>query len=220
MSSQVFATVAPSVAANPAPVVVGAVTYTDAAGNPTTIAAGDVKITADGSATSLTGEAKTVYEEARAELMAPDSDYSKDLAAFISANLPDVKAENMAVRDIFDISVGQALTFGGGQKLELTLKGGYKQGDTVVVTVYNKDTKKWDFIDPNDVKVNADGTLTVKFPHLCPVAVLVAETPTTTENTSKETSSQNSLLIPVVGGVAVVAIVAVAFVIIKKKKSA
>lgn len=215
-SAQVFAAVTPSVSQNPAPKIVGAVTFTDADGNVMTINASDVNIVADVDVTKLTAEEKAIYEKAKAEFTNSDSQYNKDLGDFVSKNYPGIAAENVVVREIFDINVGQDLLFDKGQKLELTLSGNYKQGDTVIVTVYNKDTGKWDFIESNDVTVNADGTLTVKFPHLCPVAILVAETPTTVP--AKEGGSGSSMLLPILG-VVVVVLAVVGFVVLNKKKS-
>lgn len=233
-SAQVFASVAPSVSQKAAPDVVGAATFTDANGNAITINAGDIKITADADAANLTPEQKLIYDQARAQFSNSDSQYNKDLADFMTKNYPGIDADKVVVKEIFDINVGQELAFGNGQKLELTLSGKYKPGDNVIVTVYNKDTGKWDFIESNDVTVNADGSITVKFPHLCPVAILVADkntatATTTVENTKKNAAppavtgeaggsgSNTSMLIPALGLGAV--ILAVVFVALKKKKS-
>lgn len=231
---QVFASIAPSVSQKAAPDVVGAATFTDANGNAITINAADIKITSDAAEATLTPEQKVVYDQAKAQFTNPNSQYTKDLGSFVAQNYPGVAPENVVVKEIFDINVGQDLTFGNGQKLELTLSGNYKQGDPVIVTVYNKDTGKWDFIQSSDVKVNADGTLTVKFPHLCPVAILVSDkapaTATTVENTKKNTApptvtgqeggngNGSSMLMPVLG-VGAVVVAAVVFVALKKKKS-
>lgn len=232
---QVFASIAPSVSQKAAPEAVGAATFTDADGKTIAINAADIKITADASAATLSPEVKAVYDKAKAELTNPDSQYNKDLGEFLTKNYPGISAENVVVRSLFDITVGQDLSFDKGQKLEITLSGNYKKGDTVIVTIFNKDTGKWDFIESNDVTINADGTLTVKFPHLSPVAVLVADTEsakatTTVENTKKNAApptstgveggsdSNTSILIPIlsVGAVVLVALL----VALKKKKSA
>lgn len=232
-SAQVFATVAPSVSQKAAPEVVGAATFTDADGNAITINPSDIKITADSAEATLTPEEKVVYDKAKAEFTNPNSQYSKDLGDFVTKNYPGIDADKVVVREIFDIKVGQELSFDKGQKLELTLGGSYKPGDSVIVTVYNKDTGKWDFIESSDVKVNADGTITVKFPHLCPVAILVADKDAATATTTVESTKKNaapptvsgqaggsngsSMLIPALGLGAV--ILAVVFVALKKKKS-
>lgn len=232
-SAQVFATVAPSVSQKAAPEVVGAATFTDADGNAITINPSDIKITADSAEATLTPEEKAVYDQAKAQFTNPDSQYTKDLDSFITKNYPGVDADKVVVREIFDIKVAQELSFDNGQKLELTLGGSYKPGDTVIVTVYNEETGAWDFIASTDVTVNADGTITVKFPHLCPVAILVADTTATTATTTVENTKKNagppavtgeaggnngsSMLIPVLGLGAVVA--AIVFVVLKKKKS-
>jgi hypothetical protein len=232
-SAQVFATVAPSVSAKAAPSIVGAATFTDAAGNPITINASDIKITADADEGTLSPEEKAVYDAAKAQFTNPSSQYNKDLGDFLTKNYPGIAADKVVVREIFDIKVNQDLKFDNGQKLELTMSGSYKPGDTVIVTVFNKDTGKWDFIESKDVTVNADGSLTVKFPHLCPVAILVADAGSAAATTTVETTKKNaapptvtgeegggnktSMLIPVLGLGAV--ILAVVFVALKKKKS-
>lgn len=233
--TQVFATIAPSVSQKAAPEVVGTGTYTDANGNAVTLNGASITIVPDSKNATLSAEAKAVYDQAKAALIDPNSQYNKDLAQFLKDNYAGVPAENVVVRDIFDISVNPPLTFDNGQKLELTLKGSYKQGDTVIVTIFNKETGKWDFIATSDVKVNADGTLTVKFPHLCPVAVLVQDTTATTATTTVDSTKKNaappastgveggngnqtSILIPILLGAGAV-IVVVSTVILKKKKS-
>ncbi len=220
-AGQVFAAVTPSVSQNPAPKVVGAATYTDASGQTTTINASDVKIVADGDVTKLTPEQKVIYEKAKSELVSADSQYTKDLATFLKENFTDLQPENVIVREIFDINLGQDFVFDNGQKLELTLSGTYKAGDTVIVTVFNKETGKWDFIESGDVKVNADGSLTVKFPHLCPVAILVTDQGAETAAvTPTEAGGSNLPMLLLAVGVGVVVLAAVVFVILKKKKTA
>lgn len=233
-SAQVFATVAPSVSAKAAPEIVGAATFTDADGNPITINASDIKITADAQEGTLSPEEKAVYDAAKAQFTNPNSQYTKDLADFLTKNYPGIASDKVVVREIFDIKVNQDLKFDNGQKLELTLSGSYKPGDTVIVTIFNKDTGKWDFIESKDVTVNADGSLTVKFPHLCPVAILVADQGSAAATTTVDSTKKNaapptvtgeaggggnttSMLIPVLGLGAV--ILAVVFVALKKKKS-
>lgn len=213
---QVFAAVTPSVSQNPAPKIVGAVTYTDANGNVITIDTSRIKIVADADVgTMLTPEQRAVYEKAKAELTNPDSQYNKDLEDFLTKNYPGIPADSIVVREIFDISVEPELSFDKSQKLEVTLSGNYKQGDMVIVTIYNKDTGKWEFIESSDVTINADGTLTVKFPHLTPVAILVADKDAITTVPSEEGGISTSTILLVLG--AVVVILAVVVVVIKKK---
>lgn len=232
--SQVFAAIAPSVSQKPAPKTVGAITITDANGNKITINADDIKIVADVDLESLSPEDREVYEKAKAELTAPDSQYSKDLAEYLTKNFPGIDAKNVVVRELFDVSLSDTVVFEEGQKLELTFDSKYKSDDTVMVIVYNKETGKWDFIDLEDVLINPDGTLTVNFPHFSPVAILVADkdpatatatveadkknaTPPMAEGQEATGTTSSSMVIPVLGlGVLVV----VGFLLIKKKRSA
>lgn len=228
---QVFAAVAPSVSQKPAPKVVGGVTITDANGNAITISADDIKIVADGDIDSLSPEEKAVYEKAKAELTAPGSQYSKDLVDFLTKNFPNIAAENVVVRELFDISLSETVGFELGQKLGLTLDTKYQQDDTVMVIVYNKETSKWDFIETSDVVINADGTLSVNFPHFSPVAILVADktgaapAAAASKDASKAASDQvatgieetmTSTLVPIL---VTASLVLAVFVVVKKKRS-
>ena len=236
---QVFASIAPSVEQKPAPTLVGAATFTDASGKEIAINPSDIKIIADGSTATLTPEQKVVYDQAKAALTAPDSQYGKDLNSFLTENYPGINSENVIVREIFDINVGQDLVFGEGQKLELTLGGKYNRADTIIVTVFNKDTGKWDFVAVDDVVINKDGSITVKFPHLCPVAILVAGGSDTMATTTVDGVRKNAQvaatggitmidgnvnngpsLMAIVGTAAsVFGIALVGFIVIKKKES-
>ncbi|URN84124.1 LPXTG cell wall anchor domain-containing protein [Acetobacterium wieringae] len=219
-AGQVFAAVTPSVAQKAGPEVVGTATYIDAEGNATVIDAAKIIITPDAKTGTLSPEQKAVYDEAKALLMDPESEFADELAAFMTENYPGIPAENIVVREIFEIDYSQELSFDNGQKLELTLSGSYKEGDPVIVTIFNKDTGKWDFIETSDVKVNADGTITVKFPHLCPAAILVYDQGAETASVvPAEEGGSNTLTLLLVGlGVLIVA--AVVFLILKKKKTA
>ena len=220
-SAQVFATVTPSVAGTAGPSVVGDATFTDENGNTVTIKAEDIKIVADGDESKMTEEEKAVYNEAKAQLMDANSQYSQDLENFLADNFPDLDAGSIVVQDIFDLSVGQDLDFSNGQKLKVTLDGNYNPGDTIIVTVYNKETGAWDFIATDDITVNADGSITVNFPHLCPVAVLTASEMTTLsaeEVVAEEESGPGAMTaVLIIGGVFIVG--AIVAVILKKSKS-
>lgn len=230
---QVFAAIAPSVSQKPAPKTVGAVTITDANGNKITISADDIKIVADVDLESLSPEEREVYEKAKAELTAADSQYSKDLAEHLTKNFPGIDAKNVVVRELFDISLSDNVAFEEGQKLELTFDSKYKSDDTVMVIVYNKESSKWDFIDPEDILINPDGTLTVNFPHFSPVAFLVVDkeastatatvetdkknaTPPMTEGQEATGSASRSMVVPVLG---LGALAGVGFLVVKKKRS-
>jgi len=103
-SAQVFATVAPSVSAKAAPEVVGAATFIAADGNAITINASDIKITSDGAEATLSPEEKAVYDKAKAEFTNPNSQYTKDLADFMTKNFPGIDSDKVVVREIFDIN--------------------------------------------------------------------------------------------------------------------
>ena len=86
----------------------------------------------------------------------------------------DVKAENMVIRDMFDISWlcghdHDAMLLPEGVVIKLTFDLGVAADEKVVVMTY-KNTA-WGEIA--DVQNNGDGTVTCTFEHLCPVAIAV-----------------------------------------------
>ncbi|WKY43086.1 hypothetical protein Q5O14_10460 [Eubacteriaceae bacterium ES2] len=237
ISSQAFAAVAPSIAGTSGPTLVtftapdGTLaigSYVDANGVTHYIPAGDgsVVITSDSDyEATLTGQDLANYIAARDQLLNTGSDFYTDLDSFIAENFPDYSGDDFAVRDIIDVGISddlRAATFEQGYDLQLTFDTDYTEGDVIVVIVYNAETGGWDFIASDDVVVNPDGTVTVTFPHLCPVAFLAAsvETASYTEATTAEepTNTANSLVIPILAGIGVLIIVA-SLVISKMKKS-
>ncbi|WKY46454.1 hypothetical protein Q5O24_08655 [Eubacteriaceae bacterium ES3] len=235
LSSHVFATIAPSVAGTDGPTLttftapdgtLAIASYVDADGVTHYIPAADgaVTITTDSDfEATLTGEALENYIAARDQLLNTGSEFYTNLTDFIAASYPDYSDSDFAVRDIIDVSISDALraaTFDQGYDVQMTFDAGYNEGDVIVVIVYNAETGGWDFVSSDDVVVNADGSVTVTFPHLCPVAFLSAsvETASAVEAETAEATTSNSMMIPILAGAGVIIVVA-ALVITKMKKT-
>lgn len=131
-------------------------------------------------------------------------------------NLPygsDVKAEDMVIRDLFDLSWTctshnhpESLE-PAGVVLELTLDLGVAEDTDVVVMTYKNDA--WGEIA--GVKNNGDGTVTCTFEHLCPVSVSVlSETAGIPDDTGDKIGTNLGLWIALmtVSAVAVVVMIA------------
>lgn len=241
MCSQVFASVgiAPSITQKAAPTISGGATYTDANGNVVTISNDKITVTSDADLANLSAEDRAYYEAALSLISGSNEQFLADLDAFAKSEFPNYDENTKFVaKEIFDINVeGSDLVFDSGEKLTLTMEGNYQPGDFVILLVFNKELGKWDFIPSEDITINDDGSLTVNFPHLCPVAIMVEDTEsdsstasTTVDSTDKNagvTASEveaggSSMSTPVMVSIAGAGILllAVAVTVLKKKKSA
>lgn len=86
----------------------------------------------------------------------------------------DATPEDLVVSDLFDVSFSD--NYGGymdteGNTLTLTFNVKKTPGQTLVVLT-RCDGKTWEAVDPKNVTINADGTVTVTFTKFCPVAFL------------------------------------------------
>ena len=101
-----------------------------------------------------------------------------DLYAQIADVLKEAGSEatpdDLVVSDLFDVSFSD--NYGGymdteGNTLTLTFNVKKTPGQTLVVLT-RSDGKTWEAVDPKNVTINADGTVTVTFTKFCPVAFL------------------------------------------------
>lgn len=95
----------------------------------------------------------------------------EDVVKKVSKNL---KVDNLVVRDLFDVSVSDDIKalLDGGNTITLRFQLGISKDDTVLC-LHNIEANKWEVIDPSKVVNNGDGTVSVTFDSLSPVAFVV-----------------------------------------------
>ena len=115
---------------------------------------------------------KTVYEELRKDGVKL-SEKCAALTALVQEKLGENKtADDLVVRDLFDVSVvcGELETLlGEDGALKLTFKSTVAKGEAVFAMVYVDG--RWEPV--KDAVNNNDGTITLTFTKLCPVAIMV-----------------------------------------------
>lgn len=95
----------------------------------------------------------------------------EDVVKKVSENL---KVDNLVVRDLFDVSVSDDIKalLDGGNTITIRFQLGISKDDTVLC-LHNIEADKWEVIDPSKVVNNGDGTVSVTFDSLSPVAFVV-----------------------------------------------
>lgn len=209
----------PSVAGKAAPAIMGAV---DGYGNPIdmdaiTITPFGEKDGADAVISEALERAFKLIEEAEdLTALVPKEKLEEALAKLTDEKL-DLK--DLVVRDLFDVTVPE------GTKFPVTLTYDLKiKADEWVMVLHNVKGDEWEVIDPDKVKNNGDGTLTVVHDSLSPIAFVVkAEGAKTTETAAtakpaepEETGGHTSTILIVL---AVIAAIAAAFFFARSKKA-
>lgn len=127
----------------------------------------------------------------------------------------NVKAEDLVVRDLFDLSVPEDAVPKDGSTLTITFEN--SSNDPLLVII--KCSDKWTTIPSENVVNNGDGTVTVTFSELCPIAFVVkGEASAPVVVTPEPTKKSNTGLIA--GIVAAVAAIGggTAYAVTRKKK--
>lgn len=83
-------------------------------------------------------------------------------------------ADDMVVRDLFDVSLTDEYKnqITNGNYLEVTFDLGLKPGQTLIV-LQSSDKENWEVLDPSNVIINEDGSVTVRLYKLGVLAFLV-----------------------------------------------
>lgn len=100
-----------------------------------------------------------------------------EMPEFLENVSDDLTVEDLVVRDLFDVTVDaetKAL-LEAGNSIQLSFKLGVA-ADEFVVCLHNYSEDLWEVIDNDKVKNNGDGTVTVEFTSLSPVAFAVQNT--------------------------------------------
>ncbi len=124
-------------------------------------------------------EAKEDLKAAYTQLSNPKNKLSKIIPAMNDvvkkALGNDKNADNLIVRDLFDVSLvceeSNKLLLDEEHRLVVTFNIGVKKDQFVTAMKFNTTTDAWETI--YKVTNNGDGTVTCEFDHLCPIAFLV-----------------------------------------------
>lgn len=168
--------------------------------------------------TEIPKDAKDVLLKVYGELLEGDklSDVCPELNDIVKDKWDEDKdADDLVVKDLFDIS-GECTEIkdhlNGDNVLELTFKVGI-DGDTFVTAIVYVDGK---WVPVVDCINNGDGTVTVQFDKICPVAFLVPGTTTNSSTVSPATSDISGVILW--GSVMFVSLVAIAVLVVYRRK--
>lgn len=159
-----------------------------------------------------------------------------EMPEFLGNISDDLIVENLVVRDLFDVTVDEETKalLEAGNSIQLSFKLGVA-ADEFVVCLHNYSEDLWEVIDNDKVKNNGDGTVTVEFTSLSPIAFAVqntkgnapvkapdsvaTSTTTDTEVNDEEVKQNPNTGVGNIAGIAGMALVAsvAAFVVAKRK---
>lgn len=107
------------------------------------------------------------------------------ISEFLSKASENIKAEDMVVRDLFDVEIDDATRelLKDGNSIEIVFDLGVS-ADEFVVCLHNIGGDRWEVIDDNKVTNNGNGTVSVQFTSLSPIAFAVQKSGTTVEKTT------------------------------------
>ena len=173
----------PSVTAKDAPEVVanddGSVgTVKDASGNVVaTVTQEQVSVVSYANRTedsTAASKLNTAYEDLTSGKV--QDELKQQLTSYAASVDSEYTADNMVVSDLFYLDVEEAVknSLDGSNYLEVTFETGIAAGEKAPAVLYACDGTNWEMVDPANVKNNGDGTITVKFSTLCPIAFMSA----------------------------------------------
>ena len=170
-------------------------------------------------------KASDELKEANDEIKAAAS--LKDICADIETTLAktgsDAKVEDLVVSDLFDVQLpeeAEKLLQEEGNTITIRFNLGAKQGE-LLMSMVNCDGTKWEMVNQDGIKINADGTVDVTFDKFCPVA-FVKDSAAVSVNPNGPSSPQTSdfNMMPVAAAAAIVlAAACAAFVFGKNRKA-
>lgn len=173
----------PSVTAKDAPEVVanddGSVgTVKDASGNVVaTVTQEQVSVVSYANRTedsTAASKLNTAYEDLTSGKV--QDELKQQLTSYAASVDSEYTADNMVVSDLFYLDVEDTVknSLDGSNYLEVTFETGIAAGEKAPAVLYACDGTNWEMVDPANVKNNGDGTITVKFSTLCPIAFMSA----------------------------------------------
>lgn len=216
-----------------------AATVIDANGNiikGVTIA--EITVTPVAKADEASEEVREVLDKAYEQInsVASLTELVPEMPEFLEDISDDLTVEDLVVRDLFDVTVDaetKAL-LEAGNSIRISFKLGVA-ADEFVICLHNYSENLWEVIDNDKVKNNGDGTVTVEFTSLSPIAFAVqntkgntpvkapdsvaTSTTTDTEVNDEEVKPNPNTGVGNIAGIAGMALVAsvAAFVVAKRK---
>ncbi len=166
-----------SIEVKPTPIIINAEIVDEDGNVILELEEGDIIITplADIDDADIPQEAKDLLKEVYEDLM--DGTVTLDEVEGLLEQLKEFLGEeatidDITIRDLFDVTIINPEALGlmeDGYMLKVTFDLGVDQDEFLAVMAYGE---KWDLV--YDVQVNADGTVTVIFNHISPIAFLTA----------------------------------------------
>lgn len=136
----------------------------------------DLVVTASSATDKADPATKAQMDSAKEQIQSAEnlSELSKDLEKVVKEVSPDTKTEDLVVRDLFDVSLKGAaadLLSQPGSSITIRFK---LSGDvnSLAAILHNIGGTTWETISNNRITRNADGTVSVVFYSLSPVAFL------------------------------------------------
>lgn len=121
---------------------------------------------------------------------------SQGVDAYLAANGNGLTQNDLIISEVFDASLVDSLDNlldGSGTQVSITFKTTIKKGSFLMVmincNILNGGT--WDIIPAENITWNDDGTVTILFPHLCPILFITSSdtiTPASDSPSSPQTS--------------------------------
>ena len=175
-STAAFAAFAPSVEQKGAPEVTGAVIMDKDGNEVDTVDIGSITVVPVAEATTLPEEQQVQLTNAYQQLadaadpVAVVPEVADLLSDFNAAEGQEVAAEDLVVKDLFDVTVPDEI-MEAGATVAITFNVAVKENQ-FVVALHNYEDDKWEALPTTN---NGDGTVTAVFGSFSPVAIVVGD---------------------------------------------
>lgn len=150
---------------------------------------------ADEAAENIRTSLQAAYEQIRN--VSSLNELVPNLETVLAGVAPDVSVDELVVRDLFDVSVDEQVRalLEAGNSIELQFRLGVA-ADDLVICLHNYSEDNWEVIDQQNVVNDGDGSVTVRFTSLSPIAFAVKNTSgnsaATTAPVQNETAQQTA----------------------------
>lgn len=126
------------------------------------------------------------------------------------------------VSDLFDITLTGSLEdklFANGNYLKVTLRLTGLDADDLFIVMHKKEaTQKWTVVPDEQIENNGDGTITVLFDSLCPIAILRVDQQKVDDILNNNPVQLNLVWLWILIAIVIIVIIVIIFFLIKNKK--